>query len=91
MLLRAKKIEVIFSAKQSKSAQNPSGVNKVVKDFKFFSSGRKKKIKIQRRHSSLHKNDPISLNKMLISGLVEEKQTKRKARALKTARNVPLF
>lgn len=64
-----------------------------MKDFQipFFFGGKKKKNKKKKAFFSAQ-NNPFNLSKMLISGLVEEKQTKWKARVLTTVRrNIPLF
>lgn len=96
MLLRAKKIKVIFSVHQPNKANQlkiPLEWTKLWKISNSFLLGGKKKIKTKRKHSFLHKVTPSTWTKCRFLGFREKKkQLKRKDRILKTTRrNVPLF
>lgn len=92
MLLRAKKIKVVFQyISQTKQISSKSLWSELSYErFHIHFFWEEKKNQNQKKAFFSAQNNPFNLNKMLISGLTEEKQTKRKARALKTAgRNVP--
>jgi len=94
MLLRAKKIKVIFQyTSQTKQIGSKSLWSELsYKKFQIHSFYEEKKNQDQKKTSFCAQNNPLNLNKMLISGLVGKKQRKRKARRSKSARrNVSLF
>lgn len=81
MLLRAKKRKVIFQyISQTKQISSKSLWSELSYErFQIYFFWEENKNPNQKKAFFSAQKNPFNLNKMLISGLVEEKQTKRKA------------